>query len=112
MSRLGVALGARPSTLMGLSGLGDLVLSCTGDLSRNRRVGLALAKDAELGEILHNLGSVAEGVNTTSAVYSLGRAYGVEIPITDAIHAILQGSKTPQQAMRELMLRNLKEEDE
>ena len=110
ISRLGVALGARPSTFMGLSGLGDLVLSCTGDLSRNRRVGLALARGEKLGEIVRTLGSVAEGVKTTLAVHSLGRAHGVETPITDAVYSILQGSRTPRQAIRELMLRELKEE--
>ncbi|MDR0238738.1 MAG: NAD(P)-dependent glycerol-3-phosphate dehydrogenase [Deltaproteobacteria bacterium] len=110
ISRLGVALGARPGTFMGLSGLGDLVLSCTGDLSRNRRVGLALAGGGELEEIVRNLGSTAEGVQTTFAVHSLGREYGVETPITDAVHSILQGSRTPRQAIRELMLRNLREE--
>ena len=110
ISRLGAALGARAGTFMGLSGLGDLVLSCTGDLSRNRRVGLALARGEELGEIVRDLGSVAEGVHTTFAVHSLGRANGIETPITDAVHAILQGSQTPRQAIRELMLRELKEE--
>ena len=110
ISRLGAALGAQAGTFMGLSGLGDLVLSCTGDLSRNRRVGLALAEGEALGEIIRSLGSVAEGVNTTSAVYSLGRVHGVDTPITDAVHAILQGSRTPRQAMQNLMLRDLKEE--
>jgi glycerol-3-phosphate dehydrogenase (NAD(P)+) len=95
---------------MGLSGLGDLVLSCTGDLSRNRRVGLALARGEELREIVRKLGSVAEGVNTAFAVHKLGRVHGLATPITDAVHAILQGSRTPRQAMRELMLRDLKEE--
>jgi glycerol-3-phosphate dehydrogenase (NAD(P)+) len=110
ISRLGVALGARPGTFMGLSGLGDLVLSCTGDLSRNRRVGLALARGEDLGEIVRTLGSVAEGVNTTFAVHSLGRAHGIETPITDAVHAILQSAQTPRQAIQSLMLRDLKEE--
>ena len=109
--RLGAALGARPGTFMGLSGLGDLVLSCTGDLSRNRRVGLALAGGEKLEEIVRNLGSVAEGVKTTLAVHSLGRAYGIETPITDAVYSILQGSRQPKQAIRELMLRDLKTEE-
>jgi glycerol-3-phosphate dehydrogenase (NAD(P)+) len=108
--RLGAALGARESTFMGLSGLGDLVLSCTGDLSRNRRVGLALARGEELEKILGNLGSTAEGVNTTYAAHSLGRAHGIETPIIDAVHAILQGSMTPKKAIQELMIRDLKEE--
>ena len=108
--RLGEALGAQAATFMGLSGLGDLVLSCTGDLSRNRRVGLALAKGEALDEIVRTLGSVAEGVKTAFAVRSLGRAHGVETPVTDAVHSILQGSRTARQAMRDLMLRNLKAE--
>ena len=110
ISRLGAALGARTGTFMGLSGLGDLVLSCTGDLSRNRRVGLELAKGGELGEIVRRLGSVAEGVKTAFAVYSLGRAHGIETPITDAVYAILQGAQTPRQAIEQLMRRGLKEE--
>jgi glycerol-3-phosphate dehydrogenase (NAD(P)+) len=108
--RLGAALGARPDTFMGLSGLGDLVLSCTGDLSRNRRVGLALAGGEELEEIVRALGSTAEGVNTAVAVHSLARAHGVETPIIDAVHSILRDGRTPRQAIRELMLRDLKEE--
>jgi glycerol-3-phosphate dehydrogenase (NAD(P)+) len=110
ISRLGEALGARPGTFMGLSGLGDLVLSCTGDLSRNRRVGLALARGEELDEIVRTLGSVAEGVKTTFAVHRLGLAHGVETPITNAVHSILQGSQTPWQAIQKLMLRTLREE--
>ena len=110
MSRLGAALGAHAGTFMGLSGLGDLVLSCTGDLSRNRRVGLALAGGESLEDILRDLGSVAEGVKTTAAVYTLGRAHGIETPITDAVYSILQGGRTPRQAIRELMLRELKAE--
>ena len=110
MSRLGAALGARVGTFMGLSGLGDLVLSCTGDLSRNRRVGLALARGGELGDILRTLGSVAEGVETTLAVHSLGRAHRIETPITDAVHDILKGTQTPRQAIKKLMLRDLKAE--
>jgi len=110
ISRLGVALGARAGTFMGLSGMGDLVLSCTGDLSRNRRVGLALARGEKLEDIVRTLGSVAEGVKTTFAVCRLGRAHGVETPIADAVHAILKGTQTPHQAIQNLMLRNLKEE--
>ena len=110
ISRLGAALGARAGTFMGLSGLGDLVLSCTGDLSRNRRVGLALARGEKLEEIIRTLGSVAEGVKTTFAVYNLGRAHEIETPITDAVYSILQGTQTPRQAIHKLMLRDLKEE--
>jgi glycerol-3-phosphate dehydrogenase (NAD(P)+) len=110
ISRLGEALGARAGTFMGLSGLGDLVLSCAGDLSRNRRVGLALARGEMLEDIVRSLGSVAEGVMTTFAVHKLGRAHAVETPISDAVHSILRGERTPRQAMRELMLRDLKAE--
>jgi len=110
ISRLGAALGARPGTFMGLSGLGDLVLSCTGDLSRNRRVGLALAGGGTLEEIVRKLGSVAEGVKTAPAVHALGREHGIETPITDAVYAILQGAQAPRLAIQTLMLRDLKAE--
>lgn len=110
MRRLGSALGARPETFTGLSGLGDLVLTCTGDLSRNRRVGLALAEGRALDDILSALGSTAEGVQTTFAVRGLARAHGVDVPITEAVHAILKADKSARQAIRELMLRELKEE--
>jgi len=93
-----------------LSGLGDLVLSCTGDLSRNRRVGLALAGGGTLEEIVRKLGSVAEGVKTAPAVHALGREHGIETPITDAVYAILQGAQAPRLAIQTLMLRDLKAE--
>ena len=110
MSRFGEAFGARPSTFMGLSGLGDLVLTCTGDLSRNRRVGLALARGQSLDEIVQTLGSVAEGVATSLAVHKLASEHGVEMPVSSVVHAIIQGQCSPGEAVRGLMLRQLKGE--
>ena len=110
MSRLGRALGARERTFMGLSGLGDLVLTCTGELSRNRQVGLRIGRGESLEGIMAGMQMVAEGVKTTEAVYQLGRTCGVETPITDQVFATLFQGKDPGQAVQELMLRELKEE--
>ncbi|MDQ7032908.1 MAG: NAD(P)H-dependent glycerol-3-phosphate dehydrogenase [Desulfonauticus sp.] len=110
MSRLGVALGAKERTFMGLSGLGDLVLTCTGDLSRNRQVGLRLGKGEKLSDIINSMRMVAEGVKTTEAVYLLARKLGVEMPITKQIYEILYQNKDPRTAVQELMERSLKEE--
>jgi glycerol-3-phosphate dehydrogenase (NAD(P)+) len=105
-TRLAVACGGRRETLAGLSGIGDLVLTCTGALSRNRTVGIELGKGRRLPEVLAGLqGKVAEGVRTTSAALGLARRYGVEMPITEQIAAILNEEKPPQNAMRELMAR-------
>jgi glycerol-3-phosphate dehydrogenase (NAD(P)+) len=110
MSRLGAALGARPATFMGLSGMGDLVLTCTGDQSRNRRVGLAVGRGQTLGEVLAGMHNVAEGVKTTQAVHALGVERGIDLPITTQVHAVLFEGKDPATAVRELMTRPLKEE--
>jgi len=110
MTRLGVALGAQASTFMGLSGLGDLVLTATGDLSRNRQVGLALASGASLSEIMARLGHVAEGVHTAPTLQARARGCGVDMPITDAVVAVLQGELAPAQALRQLMAREAKTE--
>ena len=110
MTRLGQALGAQAATFMGLSGLGDLVLTATGDLSRNRQVGLALAAGAGLPEILARLGHVAEGVLTAPTLQARARGCGVEMPITDAVVAVLQGELTPAQALRQLMARGARTE--
>lgn len=110
MSRLGVALGAQAATFMGLSGMGDLVLTCTGDLSRNRRVGLALGRGQQLPDILHGMHNVAEGVKTTQAVYALGKSRGLDLPITAQVHAVLFEDKNPAEAVRELMTRPLRGE--
>jgi glycerol-3-phosphate dehydrogenase (NAD(P)+) len=110
MSRLGEAMGACPATFMGLSGMGDLVLTCTGDLSRNRRVGLAIGRGQTLEEVLGGMHNVAEGVKTTEAVHALGRKLDIELPITGQVHAVLFEGKNPAAAVRELMTRPLREE--
>jgi glycerol-3-phosphate dehydrogenase (NAD(P)+) len=104
VTRLAVACGGRRETLAGLSGVGDLVLTCTGSLSRNRTVGIALGQGRKLDEILKSLGGkVAEGVRTTPAALGLARAHGVEMPITEQMEAILREGKHPRDAMRDLM---------
>jgi glycerol-3-phosphate dehydrogenase (NAD(P)+) len=103
--RLSAALGGRRETLMGLAGLGDLVLTCTGDLSRNRRVGLALAAGKSLPEILAHLGHVAEGIGTAAAVRALARHHGVEMPICDAVHGVLYEGLAPRDAVERLLRR-------
>ncbi len=106
ITRLSVACGGRRETLAGLSGLGDLVLTCTGSLSRNRLVGMELGKGRALAEILDGLhGKVAEGVRTTAAALGLARRMGVEMPITEQMDAILHHGKPPQTAMQQLMSR-------
>jgi glycerol-3-phosphate dehydrogenase (NAD(P)+) len=110
MTRLGVALGARAETFMGLSGLGDLVLTATGDLSRNRTVGRLLAQGLPLARILAELGHVAEGVSTAPMVLQRARALGVEMPITQAVAAVLDGRVTPAQALEQLMGRGARSE--
>jgi len=110
MARLGEAMGARPATFMGLSGMGDLVLTCTGDLSRNRRVGLAIGRGQTLDEVLAGMHNVAEGVKTTQAVHSLGQTLGVDLPITAQVHAVLFEGKNPADGVRELMTRPLRGE--
>ncbi|MCK6432161.1 MAG: NAD(P)-dependent glycerol-3-phosphate dehydrogenase [Burkholderiaceae bacterium] len=110
MTRLGLALGARVETFMGLSGLGDLVLTATGDLSRNRRVGLMLAEGRSLNDSLGALGHVAEGVYTAPTLQRRARALGVDMPITDAVVAVLAGELTPALALRQLMARESRPE--
>jgi glycerol-3-phosphate dehydrogenase (NAD(P)+) len=110
ISRFAIAQGARSDTLAGLAGLGDLVLTCTGDLSRNRRVGLELGHGRKLDEILADSREVAEGVKTTKAIYDLSRRLGVEMPITTSIYSLLYGGKTAIEAANELMGRPLKRE--
>ncbi len=106
MTRLATACGGRRETLAGLSGVGDLILTCTGGLSRNRAVGIELGKGRKLAKILEGLhGKVAEGVRTTTAALGLAARYGVEMPITEQVAAILQGDRSPQDAIRELMTR-------
>lgn len=110
-ARLSAALGGRRETVMGLAGLGDLVLTCTGNLSRNRRVGLALARGEPLAQILAGLGHVAEGVLATRAVRALAVQYGVEMPISDAVHRVLYEGVPPRDAVRTLLAREPGAED-
>lgn len=110
MARLAAARGARPKTLMGLAGLGDLVLTCTGPLSRNRAVGVELGKGRELAEVIESMHMVAEGVATVEAAHELGQAEGVSMPITDQVHAILKGRQRPEEAIDALLARRLVEE--
>ena len=106
ITRLVVACGGRPETMAGLAGLGDLVLTCTGGLSRNRTVGVELGRGKNLNDIISGMhGMVAEGVLTTNAAIGLANKMGVEMPITEQMHAILQQGKSPQQAIRDLMAR-------
>jgi glycerol-3-phosphate dehydrogenase (NAD(P)+) len=110
MTRLAVAMGGRSSTLAGLAGLGDLVLTCTGDLSRNRNVGIELAKGRKLAEIVGSMRMVAEGVKTTNAAKELAGRHGVDMPITEQMHQILNLGILPGEAVRRLMVRSLKGE--
>ncbi len=110
MTRLGVALGARADTFMGLSGLGDLVLTATGDLSRNRQVGLLLAQGRTLDEALRSLGHVAEGVYSARTVVGRAAELGIEMPIASAVVALLDGRLQPAEAVRQLMQRDARAE--
>jgi glycerol-3-phosphate dehydrogenase (NAD(P)+) len=111
MTRLVVACGGKAETMAGLAGLGDLVLTCTGGLSRNRSVGVELGRGHKLPEILAGMhGMVAEGIFTTTAAVGLARAHGVEMPITEQMHAILHEGKAPREAIYELMTRAGKSE--
>jgi glycerol-3-phosphate dehydrogenase (NAD(P)+) len=110
MTRLGVALGADERTFSGLSGMGDLVLTCTGDLSRNRTVGMKLGRGQKLKEILESMRMVAEGVKTTLATVRLARRLDVELPIAEQIHDVLYEDKDPREAIQELMTRGLRSE--
>lgn len=110
MGRLGKAMGAKADTFMGLAGLGDLVLTCTGELSRNRRVGLLLGEGRTLSDILGEMKMVAEGVKTTEAVHFLAEKLSVELPITETVYQILYEDKDADSAVKELMTRPLKDE--
>jgi glycerol-3-phosphate dehydrogenase (NAD(P)+) len=110
ITRLAVAAGGQAKTLAGLAGLGDLVLTCTGDLSRNRRVGIELGKGRSLEAILKSTNMIAEGVETTFAAVDLAAKLGVEMPITEQMNAVLRHGKSPRDAIRYLMERSLKSE--
>ncbi len=112
ISRLALARGANPLTLAGLSGMGDLVLTCTGDLSRNRNVGLQIGQGKSLEDILGSMQMVAEGVRTTKSAKALSEKVGVEMPITDEVHAMLYENKSPLKAVVDLMTRPLRAERE
>ncbi len=107
VTRLAVALGGAPATLAGLAGMGDLVLTCTGDLSRNRRVGLVLAQGKPLATIVSELGHVAEGVSAAQKTVLLANKYGIDMPISSAVAQLLAGQLTPREAVSALMMRDL-----
>ena len=108
IARLGEKLGANAITFMGLAGMGDLVLTCTGELSRNRTVGIKLAQGESLAEIEKNMRMIAEGVSTAESAHELANNLGVELPITEGVYQILYQGKSPLMALRELMSRSIK----
>jgi glycerol-3-phosphate dehydrogenase (NAD(P)+) len=110
MTRLAVAMGGRAQTLAGLAGLGDLVLTCTGDLSRNRTLGVELARGRKLDEIVSSMKMVAEGVKTTNAAVDLARRCSVEMPISEQMFQMLHFGLSPREAIQRLMERSLKGE--
>ena len=110
LTRLGQALGGSTETFMGLSGLGDLILTCTDDQSRNRRVGLGLGAGKSLEQILNNIGQEAEGVITTKTVHMLAKKLHIEMPITDTVYRVLYENLSPKEGVRQLLARELKSE--
>ncbi|MCY7353734.1 MAG: NAD(P)-dependent glycerol-3-phosphate dehydrogenase [Lysobacter sp.] len=110
MLRLSAAIGAQPETLMGLAGLGDLVLTCTGDLSRNRRLGLALGRGQSLQDAIREIGQVVESVQTVDEVMRQAQRHGIELPISSAVQAVLHGEITPADGLRQLLARDQKAE--
>jgi len=110
ITRLAIAMGGQAKTMAGLAGLGDLVLTCSGELSRNRQVGKELASGRPLGEILGSMRMVAEGVETCGSAVALGAKFGADLPIIQQMHAVLGAGKSPKEAVRELMERTLKGE--
>ncbi|GIX32789.1 MAG: glycerol-3-phosphate dehydrogenase [NAD(P)+] [Lysobacterales bacterium] len=110
MLKLNAALGGRPETLMGLAGLGDLVLTCTGDLSRNRRLGILLGQGVPLAEALARIGQVVEGVQTARIIVRHVERAGLDLPITEHVHRVLQGELTAEEGMRRLLAREMRAE--
>lgn len=110
ITRLGVKMGADAMTFLGLAGLGDLVLTCCGDLSRNRTVGMKLGQGKKLPEILSEMNEVAEGVKTTKSAYQLSKKLNVEMPITEEVYKMLYEDKSPREVIKDLMSRDLKKE--
>ena len=108
---MAVARGANPITMAGLSGMGDLVLTCTGELSRNRTVGIQLGQGKTIEEILGSMSAVAEGVKTAQSVHDLALKMKVDMPICEAVYQVIYERKTPQQALADLMGRELKREN-
>jgi glycerol-3-phosphate dehydrogenase (NAD(P)+) len=110
MLRLTVALGGRPETIMGLAGVGDLVLTCTGDLSRNRRLGLALGRGTALAAAVAEIGQVVESIETVNQVMALARANDIELPIAEQVQNVLAQTITPAEGLRALLAREQKAE--
>jgi glycerol-3-phosphate dehydrogenase (NAD(P)+) len=110
MLRLNIALGGRPETLMGLAGLGDLVLTCTGDLSRNRRLGLALGRGSSIEDAVRDIGQVVESLQTADEVMRLAGVHGIELPIAEGVRDVLHGTVTPAEGLARLMARERKAE--
>ena len=110
MLRLNQAIGGQPETLMGLAGLGDLVLTCTGDLSRNRRLGLALGRGQSIADAVREIGQVVESVQTADEVMRQADAHGIELPISSAVQRVLHGEITPAEGLRQLLAREQKPE--
>jgi glycerol-3-phosphate dehydrogenase (NAD(P)+) len=110
MARLGSAMGANPRTFSGLAGMGDLVLTCTGDLSRNRTLGVRLGKGEKMVDIIQGMKTVAEGVKTAKATRELARKHQIEMPVVEEVYRILYEGKAPRQALSDLMTRELKDE--
>jgi len=110
--RLGTALGGRSETFLGLTGIGDLVLTCTGSLSRNRQVGLEMGQGRALADVLSGLGHVAEGVKTAQSAVELARKLDVELPICEQVYRVLYEGKSPREAVHDVMTRPLKKESE
>ncbi|MDI3311378.1 MAG: NAD(P)H-dependent glycerol-3-phosphate dehydrogenase [Thermoanaerobacterium sp.] len=112
ITRLGVALGSDPLTFLGLTGMGDLIVTCTSMYSRNRRAGIKIGQGKSLDETLNEIGMVVEGVNTTKSAYELSKIHNIEMPITNEIYSILFEGKNPREAVYSLMTRNKKHEME
>lgn len=110
MRRLGERLGAQPVTFLGLAGVGDLVLTCTGDLSRNRWVGVEIGRGRAVDDVLGGMTEVAEGVRTAQSAFELAQKHGVDMPITEAVYQVLHQAKDPRLAIRDLMARQLRSE--
>ena len=112
ITRLGTQMGADPLTFPGLAGMGDLVLTCTGDLSRNRSVGLALGRGETLADIVAGMNEVAEGIRTTTAACALAQQHAVEMPIAQSVRQVLDGDLEPREAVEKLLSRQLRNENE